>query len=105
MATAVFEKWSCVRGYHVYEDMWAAPIGEKLVCKREMNTRHDIYVFTVVKGEVVMGTLTTKISRLPVFSEETWLDHLPGFRKTKTLIRFEARETGNAEVSRHPKGS
>ena len=60
MATAVFEKWSCVRGYHVYEDMWAAPIGEKLVCKREMNTRHDIYVFTVVKGEVVMGTLTTQ---------------------------------------------
>ena len=25
----------CVRGYHVYKDMWAAAIGEVLVCNRE----------------------------------------------------------------------
>ena len=25
----------CVRGYHVYKDMWAAAIGEVLVCSRE----------------------------------------------------------------------
>ena len=24
----------CVRGYHVYKDMWVAAIGEVLVCRR-----------------------------------------------------------------------
>ena len=24
----------CVRGYHVYEDTWAAAIGEVLICRR-----------------------------------------------------------------------
>ena len=25
----------CVRGYHIYKDLWAAAIGEVLVCSRE----------------------------------------------------------------------
>ena len=25
----------CVRGYHVYKDIWAATIGEVLACSRE----------------------------------------------------------------------
>ena len=25
----------CVRGYHVYKDIWAAAFGEVLVCSRE----------------------------------------------------------------------
>ena len=25
----------CVRGYHVYKDIWAATIGEVLVCSQE----------------------------------------------------------------------
>ena len=27
---------ACVRGYHVYEGMWAAAIGEVLVCRRKI---------------------------------------------------------------------
>ena len=27
----------CVRGYHVYKDMWAAAIGEVLVCREPTN--------------------------------------------------------------------
>jgi len=26
---------SCVRGYHVYEDIWDASVGEELPCQRE----------------------------------------------------------------------
>ena len=26
---------SCIRGYHVYTDIWDAAIGEVLVCERE----------------------------------------------------------------------
>ena len=32
---AVYEMESCVRGYHVYKDRWAAMIGEDLLCERE----------------------------------------------------------------------
>ena len=34
--TAVATKQLCVRGYyHVYKDVWAAVVGENLVCRRE----------------------------------------------------------------------
>ena len=29
------ETGCCVRGYHVYKDIWAAAIGEVLVCSQE----------------------------------------------------------------------
>ena len=29
------KEMTCVRGYHVYKDIWAAAIGEVLVCSRE----------------------------------------------------------------------
>ena len=45
----VEREWSCIRWYHVYEDVWEASIVEKLV-----------FIFTVVKKEVVVGTLTTQ---------------------------------------------
>ena len=33
--TAVATKQSCVRGYYVYKDVWAAVVGEGLVCRIE----------------------------------------------------------------------
>ena len=35
---AEMEILSCVRGYHVYLDIWAAAVGELLMCSRE--SRH-----------------------------------------------------------------
>ena len=29
----------CVRGQHIYEDIWYAMVGEVIVCKREPNCR------------------------------------------------------------------
>ena len=34
MACRGEKKVTCVRGYHVYKDIWAAAIGEELVCGR-----------------------------------------------------------------------
>ena len=31
----------CIRGYHVYKDIWAAAIGEVLVCSREPINAHE----------------------------------------------------------------
>ena len=33
--SAEMEIPSCVRGYHVYKDIWAAAVGELLMCSRE----------------------------------------------------------------------
>ena len=34
----------CVKGYHVYKDIWAAAIGEVLVCSRELTNVTEIVV-------------------------------------------------------------
>ena len=52
----------CVRGYHVYKDIWAAAIGEELVCGREPTNMADRYTVAVLKQETVIGHLPRKIS-------------------------------------------
>ena len=56
-----------MRGYHVYNDVGAAVVGEKLVCRRErLNYHDDIYAVSVMKSmmkdSVVVGHLHRKIS-------------------------------------------
>ena len=34
----------CVKGYHVYKDIWAAAIGEVLVCNRELTNVTEIVI-------------------------------------------------------------
>ena len=41
----------CVRGQHIYKDIWYAVIGELLVCKREPNNFQDRYFAVAVKKE------------------------------------------------------
>ena len=60
--TAVATKLSCVRGYHVYKDVWAAVVGEKLVCRRERGNSRDFYAVSVMKDSVIIGLLPRKIS-------------------------------------------
>ena len=54
----------CVRGYHVYKDIWAAAIGEELVCGRETTNMADRYAVAVLKQETVIGRLPRKISKV-----------------------------------------
>ena len=37
----------CVRGQHIYKDIWYAVVGEVLVCKREPNNFQDRYSVAV----------------------------------------------------------
>ena len=43
-----------VRGYHVYKDIWAAVIGEELVCSREPTNMADRYAVAVLKQETII---------------------------------------------------
>ena len=36
-----FEGACCIRGYHEYKEIWAAALGEELVCEREPHNVHD----------------------------------------------------------------
>ena len=63
-ALAETEVRSCVRGYHVYKDVWAASIGETLVCSREPTNNSDRYAVAVTKNGTVIGHLPRKMSRM-----------------------------------------
>ena len=73
-ASAEFQITYCVRGYHVYRDIWNASIGETLVCEREPTNEKDRYAVAVKKAGTIVGHVPRKISRmcslfLEVFSE------------------------------------
>ena len=54
--TAVATKQSCVRGYHIHMDVWAAVVDEELVCRRERENSHDVnYAVSVIKDSVIIG--------------------------------------------------
>lgn len=55
---------SCVRGFHVYQDVWAPVIGEILICQRETGNLEDRYAVAVYKSEEVVGHVPRKISSL-----------------------------------------
>ena len=46
-----FEKPSCIRGFHVYQDNWTPILGERRVCKNELGNPRDLYAVAVCKAE------------------------------------------------------
>ena len=54
---------SCVRGHHVYKQVWAPFIGEELVCKKENGNEHDPYAVAVMqRSTIIVGQVPTKMS-------------------------------------------
>uniref|UniRef100_A0A1X7T5I6 HIRAN domain-containing protein n=1 Tax=Amphimedon queenslandica TaxID=400682 RepID=A0A1X7T5I6_AMPQE len=53
----------CIRGFHVYQDIWNPVIGEQLSCVREPRNVVDKYAVAIVKSDgTVVGHLPKKIS-------------------------------------------
>ena len=57
-----FTRPAMVRGYHIYNAIWEAYVGEELACLRETDNEHDRYTVSVVKSATVVGHLPRKIS-------------------------------------------
>ena len=57
-----FQKESCVRGYHLYKDVWNAVLGEELLCRRGAGNSSDLYTVAVLKDGTTIGHLPRKIS-------------------------------------------
>ena len=46
---------SCVRGYHVYKDLWNATPGETLTCIREWGNRNDVFAVAAKSNANIVG--------------------------------------------------
>ena len=55
---------SCVRGFHIYQNVWTPVVGEVLGCRRETTNTEDRYAVAVYKSEEVVGHVPRKISCL-----------------------------------------
>ena len=48
-----FQKESCVRGYHIYRELWDAVVGEELECQQEHFNATDMYAVAVIKDSTI----------------------------------------------------
>ena len=55
-----FER-NCIRGYHVYKKVWAATVGEALVCEREPKLSSDRYAVAVKNKGTIIEHLPRKL--------------------------------------------
>jgi len=53
---------SCVRGFHVYKDIWTPDTGEVLSCEREDGNPMDPYAVAIQRGSEVIGHVPRLIS-------------------------------------------
>ena len=53
---------SCVRGFHVYSDIWTLFVGETLACEQESGNPNDPYAVAIKKGSEVVGHVPRKSS-------------------------------------------
>ena len=60
MATHMVE--SCVRGFHVYQDIWTPTTGEGLPCQVEDSHDTDPYAVAIKKRADIIGHVPRKIS-------------------------------------------
>ena len=60
----MFSVEAMVRDYHEYQSVWDAPIGEALLCEREVGNVHDTFAVAIKKDGKVVGHCSRKISAL-----------------------------------------
>ena len=53
---------SCVRGFHVYSNIWIPFVGETLTCEQESGNPQDPYAVAIKKGSEVIGHVPRKSS-------------------------------------------
>ena len=54
---------TCVRGYHIYKEVWEAPLGQLLLCQRELGNVHDPYAVAVVDTRGIITLVVGHVRR------------------------------------------
>ena len=55
---------TCVRGYHVYQEVWVPVMDETLSCCREVGNPHYPFAVKVMKAGMTVGHLPKKSALL-----------------------------------------
>ena len=84
----------CIRGHHIYKDIWQSVVGETLECMWEARNTKDRYANAIVKSTAsVTGFSTSVVGHLPkdvtfviVILTTRWSNFLWSHRSTKTLM-------------------
>ena len=67
----------CIRGHHIYKNIWNPVVGEVLVCEGESHNAADWYFAAIAKGGVVVGHLPRKLAKLCLlFLAKRWYNTL-----------------------------
>ena len=53
---------SCIRGFHIYKQVWTPFIGERLSCTRERSNTEDPFAVTIKRGTETVGHVPHTIS-------------------------------------------
>ena len=64
MTYSTFKLLSTVRGYHIYRRMWTPVVGKSLMAVRESGNVHDRNAIALFRGDMKIGHIPMKISRL-----------------------------------------
>ena len=59
-----FKKNCCIRGCHVYKEVWEAAVGEVLVYERDPENTSDRYAVAVKNEGTIIGNWCQKLSRM-----------------------------------------
>ena len=57
-----FELESCIRGHHIYKDVWTPVVHEELNCRREERNISDPYAVAIIKSGNIVGHVPRRIS-------------------------------------------
>ena len=64
MAVSEFEYEFCIRGYHIYKDIWSSTVGEHPICERETLNLTYRHAIAVLKHDVIIGHLPRVMSQM-----------------------------------------
>ena len=64
MSTYMVETIVHVRGYHVYQVVWEAAVGQVLPCQQERGNVHDPYVVAIIKS-IIERVLSLVMCHVP----------------------------------------
>ena len=55
---------SMPRGYHQYQSIWSAVVGEELPCRIKLSNPHDLFAVAICKSDIVVGHVPKRISSI-----------------------------------------
>ena len=59
----MFQIESCVRGHHIYKDIWNPSSGEELTCSREIESTKDLLAVAIKRGTAHVPRKISKSAR------------------------------------------